>query len=251
METKNLLTICIAVILVVVVLSGIMVVTNVNNSHSDTNINKEDMECQHSDDFLYDDSDNDGYLTFEEVFGYLAHTPEDAAKEMFEQADSNNNGLLKGAEFDDWLSLVSNSSYAKEYAEAMKKNDESSNTDSSSDTGGESYYELAFGHDYMDDSEHCTGSISLSDGKLKTTSAELISCLYKSSSNTLLIQANYNSHRETNYIKLVKVYYLNSDSELYYPPSSTTTSFTIHLEDDTPTSCVVWYEGSGHVDMPY
>ena len=205
---------------------------------------------RYADQFIFDDQDGDGYLTFEEVYVTLNHASKEEANKMFKEADSNDNNLLKGAEFDVWLGLVSNASSSDDES-TQSSSSNSSDSSSSSSNGGKSYYELAFGHDYLDSNEYCTGKISLVDGQLRTTSAELISCLYKSSSNSLLIQANYNSHRENNYIKLVEVNYQNSDSKLYYPPASTTTSFTIHLEDDTPTSCIVWYEGSGHVDMPY
>ncbi|MCC7554330.1 MAG: hypothetical protein KO202_07580 [Methanobacteriaceae archaeon] len=54
-------------------------------------------------------------VTFEEANSNLAHTPDYAAREMFNSCDENGDGILSGQEYDDWRYMVKNSQYAHKH----------------------------------------------------------------------------------------------------------------------------------------
>ena len=89
----------------------------------------EEAECKNLVDFNAIDMDSDGALTFDEADGYAPEVASDDLTDIFDEADSNHNGLLKGGEFD-W-----NVHKIKEYNKDLKKqknDDEKSSSSSNS-----------------------------------------------------------------------------------------------------------------------
>ncbi|WP_409197616.1 hypothetical protein ACA135_04710 [Methanobrevibacter acididurans] len=88
--------------------------TNVTSISTEDNTNSNDNSYLNNPlytDFNKDDLNGDGRISFEEELSNIAHTPRDAAYEMFTQADSNGEGLLKGQEYINCREALQNSPY--------------------------------------------------------------------------------------------------------------------------------------------
>ena len=66
----------------------------------------EEADVRHLEDFNAIDMDCDGALTFDEADGYAPDIGEDELSEIFDEADKNHNGYLKGGEFDNYVSKI-------------------------------------------------------------------------------------------------------------------------------------------------
>ena len=131
MDTKSLAIICVTIIIIIGIIASVGVIfysnhgsaekqeiqnstqkqETIKNTTTEKTIVKEDMATEHPSEFESEDLNGNGYLSFDEAYMHLAYTPEDPAREMFNEADSNGNSLLKGAEYDDWINLVTHSDY--------------------------------------------------------------------------------------------------------------------------------------------
>lgn len=125
MDTKNLVIICLTIIVIIGIISAVAVMFYTNqdstqvqdstqaqdSAQAQETVIKEDMATNHPEEFELEDLNGDGALSFDETYRHLAYTPHDPALEMFNQADSNNNSVLRGAEYDEWINLVTNSDY--------------------------------------------------------------------------------------------------------------------------------------------
>lgn len=87
------------------------------------------------------DIDNDGVLSFYEVDSLASDIPYDNLSCIFDAADKNNNGVLKGAEFDGYIYHINK--YYKELEKQQKAAQEksSSSSSSSSNSGPVEYTE--------------------------------------------------------------------------------------------------------------
>ena len=81
----------------------------------------EEAEAKNLIDFNAIDMDSDGALTYEEADGYAPEIDHDELREIFDEADSNHNGVLIGGEFD--LYVQKTKQYHDEL-EKQKKNEE-------------------------------------------------------------------------------------------------------------------------------
>ncbi|MBP3791224.1 MAG: zinc-ribbon domain-containing protein [Methanobrevibacter sp.] len=66
----------------------------------------EEADVRHLEDFNAIDMDCDGALTFDEADGYAPDIGEDELSEIFDEADKNHNGYLKGGEFDNYVYTI-------------------------------------------------------------------------------------------------------------------------------------------------
>lgn len=85
-------------------------------------------------DFSDIDLNGDGALDFEEVSSYFTTVPRSELSSIFDRADKNDNGLIKGAEYDNLVLKI------EDYFENLEKakNAEKSNKDSSSSASSSS-----------------------------------------------------------------------------------------------------------------
>lgn len=81
-------------------------------------------------DFNAIDMDSDGALTYDEADGYAPEIDHDELREIFDEADSNHNGVLIGGEFD--LYVQKTKQYHDELEKQKKNKEQKEKTDSQS-----------------------------------------------------------------------------------------------------------------------
>lgn len=80
-------------------------------------------------DFNAIDMDCDGALTFEEADGYAPEIDQYTLSDIFDKADRNHNGLLRGGEFDLYINKIKD--YSKQLEKQKKSNEKNISSSSS------------------------------------------------------------------------------------------------------------------------